>query len=103
MSARRRFERRLIGLWLYVLGKLSHRRKSVVPSVYLAFSIGPEVLAIEVHQLDALSDEDALARATPLFHDGLERIEVWCGSRKVGDIPPKSDETSDGRPIRDSG
>jgi hypothetical protein len=83
------FESQLIGLWLYALRKLSHRRKRVVPSVYLAFSIGPEALAIRVHELNVQTDEDALNEATPLFHDGLDRIEVWCGSRKVGDVPPK--------------
>jgi hypothetical protein len=41
-------------------------------------------------------------KAGPLFQDGLERIEVWCGSRKVGDIPPKADEKSNGESIRDS-
>jgi hypothetical protein len=79
----------LIGLWLSVLRKLSRRRESVGPSVYLAFSIGPEALAIGVCELDVQNDEDALKKAAPLFHDGLKRIEVWCGSRKVGDILPK--------------
>jgi hypothetical protein len=49
------------------------------------------VLAIGVRELDVQNDEDALKKATPLFHDGLKRIEVWCGSRKAGDIPPKVD------------
>jgi hypothetical protein len=56
------------------------------------------MLAIGVHELDAQNDEAALGEAMPLFHDGLKRIEVWCGPRKVGDIPPKSDENS----VRDS-
>jgi hypothetical protein len=89
MAARRRFQSQLIGMWLYVLRKLWRRRQRGVPSVYLAFSIGPEALAIGVNGLDVQGDEDALEKATPLFHEGLERIEVWCGSRKVGDIPPK--------------
>jgi hypothetical protein len=89
MAARQRFKSQLIGVWLCVLRKLPRRRQSVVPSVYLAFSIGPQALAIRVNELDVQSDEDALEKATPLFHDGLERIEVWCGSRKVGDVPPK--------------
>jgi hypothetical protein len=91
MAARHGLEGQLIGLWLYVLRRLSRGRESVAPSVYLAFSIGPEVLAIGVHELDVQNDEDALKKASPLFHDGLKRVEVWCGSRKVGDIPPKVD------------
>jgi hypothetical protein len=96
MAARQRLQSQLIGLWLYVLRKLSRRRQRVVPSVYLAFSIGPEALAVRVNELDVRSDEDALEKATPLFHHGLLRIEVWCGSRKVGDIPPQADEKSNG-------
>jgi hypothetical protein len=92
----------LIGLWQYVFGKFSPRRESAALSDYLAFSISPEVLAIAVHELDAQDDDEALKKAIPLFHDELKRVEVWCGSRKVGDIPPKSDEKSDGEPIRNS-
>jgi hypothetical protein len=101
MATRQRFER-LIDLALYLVRKFSRRRESSVPSVYLAYSIGPEVLALGVYELDAQDDEDALRKATPLFHDELKRIEVWCGSRKVGDIPPMSDEKTDGDSIRDS-
>jgi hypothetical protein len=90
MAARQRFQSQLIGLWLYVLRRFSRRRKSAVRSVYLAFSIGAEALAVRVYELNVQSDEDALEKATPLLHDDLERIEVWCGSRKVGDIPPKA-------------
>jgi hypothetical protein len=86
MATRHGFKRQLIG-GLYALRRLSRRRESVAPSVYLAFSIGPEVLAIGVRELDVQNDEDALKKASPLFHDGLKRVEVWCGSRKVGDIP----------------
>ena len=102
MATRRRLRSQLIEPWRYVLSKFLRRREIVAPSSYLAFSIGPEVLAIGVHELDAQNDEDALEKATPLFHDELKRIEVWCGSRKVGDIPPKSNEKSDGVPVRDS-
>jgi hypothetical protein len=80
----------LIGLWRYALQRL-FRRESAVPLVYLAFSIGPEWLALGVRELDVLHDEDALKKASLIFNDGLKRIEVWCGSRKVGDIPPKVD------------
>jgi hypothetical protein len=60
-------------------------------TVYRAFSIGPEWLAIGVRELDVSDDEDALEKASPIFNDGLKRVEVWCGSRKVGDIRPKVD------------
>jgi hypothetical protein len=99
MATRQRFER-LIELALYLLRK--RERESNAPSLYLAYSIGPEMLATGVYELDAQDDEDALRKATPLFHDELTRIEVWCGSRKVGAIPPMSDEKTDGDPIRDS-
>jgi hypothetical protein len=100
MPTRQRFTR-LIEQALYVLRRFSRRRESAESSIYLAFSIGPEVLAISVYELDAQNDEDALEKATSLFHDELKRVEVWCGSRKVGDIPPKSGEESDGKSIRD--
>jgi hypothetical protein len=91
MATRQTSERRLIELALYVLRKLSSRPIRTTPSIYLAFSIGPEMLAVRVHELDVQNDEDALEKAMPLFHDGLERIEVWCGSRKVGNIPSDGD------------
>jgi hypothetical protein len=46
-------------------------------------------------RVDARDDVEALNKATPLFHDQLKRIEVWCGSRKVGHISPKLNGTSD--------
>ena len=73
-----------------------------VPQTYRAFSIGPEFLAIGVLELDVLDDEDALKKASPIFNDGLKRVEVWFGSRKVGDIPPKVDDISDDDAMRDS-
>jgi hypothetical protein len=91
MAPRHGFKSQLIGLWRYLLHRLLPRRKSVVPLVYLAFSIGPELLAIGVRELDVQNDEDALKKASPIFHDGLKRVEVWCGSRKVGEIPSKVD------------
>jgi hypothetical protein len=100
MTARQRFKRRLIGLRLYVFRKLSRRGETAAPPVYFAFPIGPEALAVGVCKLDAQKDEDALKRATPLFHEGLNRIEVWCGSRKVGGIPPRQNEVSDRGAIR---
>jgi hypothetical protein len=63
---------------------------------YCAFAIGPEELAIAVHDLNVEDDVAALAKAGPLFHDGIKRIEVWCGSRKVADIPATSNNVSGG-------
>jgi hypothetical protein len=91
---RQRYER-LIGLARYVLSRLSRRRENAKPLVYLAYSIGPEALAVGVDELCAKNDKNALEEATPLFHDRLKRIEIWCGSRKVGDIPPRQDDVSD--------
>jgi hypothetical protein len=97
-----RFEGRLIGLWLYIIRRFSPRPENAVRKAYFAYSIGPEMLAIVARQLEAKNDEAALSEATPLFHDGLKRIEVWCGSRRVGDIPPRSNENFDGGVVRDS-
>ena len=63
--------------------------------IYCAFAIGPDELAISVCEFEARDDVEALNKATPLFHDQLKRIEVWCGSRKVGHISPKLNDTSD--------
>jgi hypothetical protein len=56
---------------------------------YCAFGIGPEELATSVHEFDARDDAEALEKALPHFHDGLKRVEIWCGSRKVGDVTPQ--------------
>jgi hypothetical protein len=64
---------------------------------YCAFGIGPEELAISVYEFDARDDVEALEKASPRFHDGLKRIEIWSGSRKVGDIPPIWASSSPGR------
>jgi hypothetical protein len=92
----------MIGLGIHVFGKILCRRENAGPSRYLAYPVGPEVLAIGVHELDAQNDQAALSEAIPLFHDGLKRVEIWCGSRKVGDIPPETDEKLKGEPIRNS-
>jgi hypothetical protein len=100
MPGLQRFEGRLIGLWLHIIRSFFRRPENAVPKTYLAYSIGPEMLAIVICELEARNDGAALSEATPLFHDGLKRIEVWCGSRRVGDIPPRSNENSD--VVRDS-
>jgi hypothetical protein len=101
MAIRQTIISQLLGLRPYIRRKFSFR-ESDAASVYLAYGIGPEVLAVTVRELNAQNDEDALKEATPLFHEELERIEVWCGSRKVGTIPPRSNEISDAEPVRDS-
>jgi hypothetical protein len=70
---------------------------------YCAFAIGPEELAISVYEFDARDDVEALEKAAPLFHDELKRIDVWCGSRKVGHIPQKSNDISNEKPTHNSG
>jgi hypothetical protein len=102
MATRQMIINQLIGLRLYIRRSFSLRREGDAAPVYLAYGIGPEMLAVTVCELNARNDEDALKEATPLFREELERIEVWCGSRKVGNIPPRSNEISDGEPIRDS-
>lgn len=62
---------------------------------YSAFAIGSEELAINVYEFDARDDLEALDKATPLLHDQFKRIEVWCGSRKVGHVPAESNDTFD--------
>jgi hypothetical protein len=102
-ATHQRFIRQLVELALYALRNLFLRsRETAAPPAYLAFAIGPEVLAIAVQELNARSDEDALREAAPLFYDGLMRIEVWCGSRKVGDIPLGAQQIPDGEPVRHS-
>jgi hypothetical protein len=68
---------------------------------YSAFAIGPEELAISAHELEVQDDVAALQKASLILHRGIKRIEVWCGSRKVGDIPAMPDNVS-GRFVGDS-
>jgi hypothetical protein len=70
MAAHQMFASRLVELWLYAIHRLS-RRGDTPPSVYLAYSISPEVLAIAVQELDARNDEVALQEATPLSCEAL--------------------------------
>jgi hypothetical protein len=71
----------VIGLGRYALGKIWCRRENAAPARYLAYSVGPELLAIGVQELDVQNDEDALTKATPFFHDGLKRIYSTKGGR----------------------
>jgi hypothetical protein len=67
-----------------MIGQLSRPLKPV-HDPYRAFVIGPDQLAIAVHAIAADYDDMALEKAMQLR--GQHRIELWCGSRKVGDVP----------------
>jgi hypothetical protein len=62
-----------------------NRLRKLDPDPYRAFVIGPDGLAIAVHSIAADADQKALEKAEQLR--GARRIELWCGSRKIGDIP----------------
>jgi hypothetical protein len=47
--------------------------------------IDPDGLAVAAHAIVADYDGEALEKATQL--QGKLRIELWCGSRKVAEIP----------------
>jgi hypothetical protein len=65
-----------------IFGQLNRPRKL---EPYQAFVIGPNQLAIAVHVIAANYDDMALEKAMQLQRQ--HRIELWCGSRKVGDVP----------------
>jgi hypothetical protein len=52
---------------------------------YRAFVIGLDGLAIAVHSIIAGHDDEALEKAMQL--QGELRIELWCGTPKVADVP----------------
>jgi hypothetical protein len=62
-----------------------NRPRKLEPDPYRAFVIGPDGLAIAMHSIVAGNDAEALEKAMQL--QGELRIELWCGSRKIGDIP----------------
>jgi len=47
--------------------------------------IGPDGLAIAMHLVVADYDVEALGKA--MQFQGERRVELWCGSRKVADVP----------------
>jgi hypothetical protein len=53
---------------------------------YRAFTIGADGLAISAHVVAADCDSEALGAVMQL--QGELRLELWCGSRKVADVPP---------------
>ena len=66
---------------------ISHRSRPEKrePEPYRGFVISPDEFAIAVHIIAADHDAEALERAMKL--QGELRIELWCGSRKVADVP----------------
>jgi hypothetical protein len=71
--------------WLVRIFGKHNRSGKLEPDPYRAFVIGPDGLAIAMHSIVAGDDDEALEKATRL--QGKLRIELWCGTRKVGDIP----------------
>jgi hypothetical protein len=55
MGTRQMLINQLMGLRLYVHRKFSLHREG--DTVYLAYGIGPEVLAVSVHELNAQNDD----------------------------------------------
>ena len=64
---------------------LSNRPRKCQPDPYRAFVIGPSGLAIAEHAIVAGYDDEAVEKAMQL--QGGLRIELWCGTRKVADVP----------------
>ena len=74
----------LLAWGVRIIGQLSRPRKPD-PDPYRAFVIGPDRLAIAVHII--VADHDGLAIEKARALEGGLRVELWCGSRKVADIP----------------
>jgi hypothetical protein len=71
--------------WLRRIKRALGASKKREPDAYRAFVIGPDGLAVAAHAIVADYDGQALEKATQL--QGKLRIELWCGSRKVAEIP----------------
>jgi hypothetical protein len=71
--------------WLARIFSQLNRPSKPEADPYRAFVIGPDGLAVAVHFIAAEYDGLALERATQL--QSKLRIELWCGARKVADIP----------------
>jgi hypothetical protein len=61
------------------------RPSKLEPNPYRAFVIGPDDFAVAVHFVAADYDEMVLEKA--MQSRSALCIELWCGSRKVGDVP----------------
>jgi hypothetical protein len=75
----------LLVLLVRIFGERNRSRK-LQPDPYRAFVIGLDGLAIAMHSIVAGYDDEALEKAMQL--QGELRIELWCGTRKVADVPP---------------
>jgi hypothetical protein len=73
--------------WLRQIKRAFSAPRKREPDPYRAFVIGTEGLAIAMHEIVADYDREALEKATQF--QGELRIELWHGSRKVGDVPAK--------------
>ena len=71
--------------WIVRIFGERNRPRKLEPDRYGAFVIGPDGLAIVVHSIIAGHDDEALEKAMQL--QGELRIELWCGTRKVADVP----------------
>ena len=71
--------------WLVRIFGWRNRRRNLEPDPYRAFVIGLDGLAIAVHSIIAGHDDEALEKAMQL--QGELRIELWCGTRKVAEVP----------------
>jgi hypothetical protein len=77
----------------FTLGCVAHKKTDLKTGLtppathfnpYRAFVIGTDGLAIPMHSIVTGYDE-ALEKATRLH--GALRIKLWCGTRKVADVP----------------
>jgi hypothetical protein len=71
--------------WLVRIFGWRNRRRNLDPDPYRAFVIGLDGLAVAVHSIIAGHDDEALEKAMQL--QGELRVELWCGTRKVADVP----------------
>ncbi len=71
--------------WIVRIFGQVNRPRDLESDSYQAFVIGQDGLAIAVHFIAADYDDIALEKAMQL--QDQHRIELWCGSRKIGDVP----------------
>jgi hypothetical protein len=71
--------------WLRRIKRAFGAPRKREPDPYRAFVIGPNGLAITMHEIVADYDSEALEKA--MRFQGELRIELWRGARKVADVP----------------
>ena len=92
MLLSQRPKRRIFRQWHYIIKKILSRRVRARLTNYRAFPIGIDELAARVEELNVQDDVQALEEAAAFLNAELTRVEVWCGTRKVGDIRAKNSE-----------